>query len=138
MSRVFFGVFLVFAAGCTSGPAPPKTYTARGTVVYKDGKPMSGGSIELTTTDDPLLRVFGDIGADGSFSLTTVKDNARVDGAPAGQYRVMVQPPMVHDSRGGLEGAHKGVPAIAIPLPMRIEAGDNTNLKVEIPPGQGK
>jgi hypothetical protein len=133
MFRVLLGAVLFVIVGCQSGPAPPKTYAARGKVVYQDGKPMPGGSLELTTTDDPLLRVFGEIGTDGSFSLTTVKDNMRVDGAPAGQYRVMVQPPMVRDPRGGLESAHKGVPAITVPQPLRIEAGDNLNLKIEIP-----
>ncbi len=122
---------LVPAAGC-GGPALPRTYPVSGTVVYKNGQPMKGGSVQFETTADPLLRVVGDIGDDGTFRLRTLKDNARADGAPEGEYRVFVQPPLVNDPRGGLKVAHKGVPAIVLPQTYRVEAKENT-LKIELP-----
>jgi hypothetical protein len=133
MARILLGALLVTAVGCTSGPALPKTYPAGGTVVTRGGTPMTSGSLQLTTTDDPLLRVFGTIDSNGHFTLTTMKDNARADGAPAGEFRVVVQPPPVADPRGGVAGAHKGVPAIVLPTLLRLEAQDNTNLKIELP-----
>jgi len=136
MPRVLLAALFLIVTGCTSsGATLPKTYPAGGTVVYKGGKPMTGGSIELTTVDDPLLRVTGTIDEAGKFTLATVKDNARADGAPAGTYRVLVQPPLASDKRGGLEGAHKGVPAITLPEPIRLEAKENPNLRIELPPG---
>jgi hypothetical protein len=106
---------------------------AAGTVVTKDGKPLTGGAIELTTVDDPLLRVTGTIDAQGRFTLATIKDNARADGAPAGTFRVTVQPPPMSDPRGGAPEAHKGVAAITLPEPIRLEAKENTNLRIELP-----
>ena len=136
MPRILLAALLIAVAGCADGGAAlPKTFPAGGTVVYKGGKPMSGGSIELTTTDDPLLRVTGTIDEAGKFTLATVKDRARAGGAPAGTFRVMVQPPLASDKRGGLESAHKGVPAITLPEPIRLEAKENTDLRIELPPG---
>ena len=135
MLRLLFGAFVLLVAGCGSGAALPKTYPASGKVVYKNGKPMTGGSIEFSTTADPLLRVVGTIGSDGSFTLRSTKDNAGADGAPAGEYRVVVQPPLVNDPRGGLKEAHKGVPAIVLPQKYRLEAKENTNLTITLPGG---
>jgi hypothetical protein len=135
MSRLLLGALVLLAAGCTSGGALPQTFPARGTVVYQNGKPMAGGSVEFTTTADPLLRVVGTVADDGTFTLTSVKDNARADGAPPGEYRVVVQPPPVNDPRGGVPGAHKGVPAITLPALYRLEAKENTDIKITLPAG---
>jgi hypothetical protein len=134
MTRFLLLTALLCALGCSSGGPPlPKTYPAAGIVVFKSGKPMTGGSLELTTTEDTLLRVVGTIDSDGHFTLSTRKDNSRADGAPAGEYRVMVQPPLVTDARGGIDAAHKGVPAITLPAPLRLDAKENTNLRIELP-----
>jgi hypothetical protein len=134
MRRLLPVLLLVTGAGCTGGGATlPRTYPAGGTVVTKDGKPMPGGAIELTTADDPLLRVTGTIDSEGRFTLATVKDNARAEGAPAGTFHVTVQPPPASDPRGGVPEAHKGLAAITLPVPIRLEAKDNTNLRIELP-----
>ncbi len=134
MSRILLGALVLVAAGCGGG-ALPRTFPAGGKVIHKNGKPLTGGSVEFTTVADPLLRVVGTIGSDGTFTLSTVKDNAKADGAPAGEYRVMVQPPLVNDPRGGLQAAHKGVPAITLPQMVRLEEKENTNLKLTLPAG---
>jgi hypothetical protein len=125
-------ILLLFLAGCTNGVVLPKTYPATGSVVYKGGKPMAGGSIQLTSGDDPLLRVFGAIESDGRFTLSTVKDNARVDGAPAGQFQVIVTPPLATDPRSGLNVPHQSVMPITLPKQVQIEPAENT-LKIEVP-----
>jgi hypothetical protein len=53
-------------------------------------------------------------------------------GAPEGEYRVSIQPPLRFDPRGGLKEAHRGVPAIDLPKTYKVESKDNT-FKIELP-----
>jgi hypothetical protein len=92
---------------------------------------MTGGSVQLISTDDPLLRVMGTIETDGRFTLSTTRDSARADGAPEGLYNVHVVPAAVSDPRGNVPAGHKGVIPIVLPQPLRIEARENT-LKIEL------
>jgi hypothetical protein len=118
---------VLFAAGCGSSAGLPKTYPAGGSVVYKGGVPMKGGSIQFTTLSDPLLRIFGEIQLDGTFTLQTLKDKARSSGAPEGEYQVIVIPP--------LQGEHRGVPPINLPKPYKVEAKDNQfKIELNVPP----
>jgi hypothetical protein len=123
---------LLLIVGCNAAPALPKTYPATGSVVYKGGAPMPGGSIQLVAPDDPLLRVVGAVGTDGAFTLYTLRDNAKAEGAPAGEFKVVVTPPLVDDRRGGLKDPHKGVMPITLTKSYRIEAKENM-LKIELP-----
>lgn len=132
MLRASMMVLLVVTAGCTSGVALPKTYPAAGSVVYKGGRPMTGGSIQLTSTEDPLLRVVGTIESDGHFTLSTLKDNTRVDGAPAGQFQVVVTPPLTANPRSGLDVPHQAVSPVTLPKKVQIEPAENT-LMIEVP-----
>ena len=134
MSRVLLGAVLVLATGCTPAVVLPQTYPAGGSVVSRGGPPLTGGTVQFNSQSDPLLRVLGTIDSDGSFTLTTTKDTAQADGAPEGEYKVFVLPPLVSDSRGGVEGAHKGVPPIEMPQLYRVEAKDNT-FKLEVSAG---
>ena len=134
MLRVLLAGLFLFAAGCAGGGVVlPRTYPVKGTVVFKGGKPMTAGTVQFNSADDPLLRVMGTIGPDGTFTLTTVKDNAKADGAPAGEYRVLVIPPMVSDARDKVPAGHKGVAPIDLPKRYRIEERDNT-ISIELPP----
>lgn len=121
------GVSLLFALGCGSSAGLPKTYPANGTVVYKGGQPMKGGSVQFTSTQDPGLQVIGAIGDDGTFALTTIRDQARADGAPEGEYRVTVLPP--------LQGEHKGLPPIMLPQTYKVGTTDNQfKIQLNVPP----
>jgi hypothetical protein len=132
MVRLIPGVLLVFAVGC-GGAGLPRTYPAGGVVVYKGGQPLKGGSIQFESADDPLLRVIGTIEPDGHFTLTTIKDAAKAEGAPAGDYKVIVQPPSASDPRGDAPAGHKGVAPITLPKTYRVEANDNNTLRIELP-----
>jgi hypothetical protein len=133
LSAVFL---LAVLAGCGGrGPeALPPTYPAAGSVAYKGGRPMTGGAVLFVSAADPLLRVTGEVQKDGRFTLRTQKDGARADGAPEGEYRVEVLPPLVADPRGGVQAAHKGVAAIPLPRKYRVEPRDNT-FQIELPVG---
>ena len=113
----FIGLIVLVAAGCSSSAGLPQTYPAGGSVVYKDGSPMKGGTVEFSTSSDPLLRVVGQVREDGSFTLNTIKDRTRAAGAPEGEYQVIVQPPLV--------GEHKGVVPITMSKSYRVETKDN-------------
>ncbi len=120
MIRTLWGLiasFLFFVVGCTSSAGLPPTYPAGGSVAYKDGSPMKGGTVQFSTSSDPLLRVVGQVREDGTFTLNTIKDRARAAGAPEGEYQVIVQPPLI--------GEHKGVVPLTLPKPYRVEAKDN-------------
>jgi hypothetical protein len=137
MLRICVGCVLLFAAGCAGGAALPKTYPAVGTVVYKGGQPMTGGTVQFNSDTDPLLRVVGTIEKDGQFKLATTRDDAKADGAPEGVYRVFVIPPAVSDARDKVPEGHKGALPIVLPDPYRIGPRENT-IKIELPTGPPK
>jgi hypothetical protein len=125
--HVLFGVFLLLvlsAAGCIKGSSLPKTYPVTGSVVYKGGRPVAGGAIQFTPADTSYS-VTGDINDDGTFTLHTFKDNEKTSGAPEGEYKVIVQPPIGPDQRG--------VAAIPLPKPYKVEAKDN-RFAIEVDP----
>ena len=72
------------ALGCNSGRL--KTYEVEGQVVFKDGSPVKVGIVE-TKALGKSVQATGSINKDGSFRLTTYREN---DGAIAGQHRVVV------------------------------------------------
>jgi hypothetical protein len=82
-------VVLMSLAGC--GPSLPKTYPVRGKVVFQGGKPVMDGKIQFQSSADPQNKVLGDIDQDGSFSLMTYVGAKKVRGAPAGDYKVLVE-----------------------------------------------
>jgi len=105
--------------GCgNSSSTLPPIYPVTGSVNYKGGGPVAGGAVQFTPVSDPSFSVSGEINDDGSFTLYTVKGNERVQGAPEGEYKVTVQPPIPAD--------HRAVPAIALPKTFHIEAKDNS------------
>lgn len=131
--RWFLGMLaLLFgAAGCSPAPTLPKSFPARGTVVYKGGQPVKGGTIEFKSDADPLLRVVGQIDDHGAFRLTTIKD-AQTDGAPEGEYTVIVTPPRPAHAPGDMAAAHRPITPIALEQTYKVEAKENT-FKIELP-----
>jgi hypothetical protein len=83
--------FPLVLSGCGDGKI--RTYPVTGTV-HVDGKPAGGAIVIFCPTDGSAQfkreRPFGTADADGKFGLTTF---IAKDGAPAGDYRVMVRWP---------------------------------------------
>jgi hypothetical protein len=81
------GLALVTAWGCGSS-----SYPVHGRVVWSDGSPakeLEGGFVGFESlVNDVNAR--GDIAADGTFSLSSLKKD---DGLPPGKYQVVVAPP---------------------------------------------
>jgi hypothetical protein len=76
------------AAGCSSGK---RLCPVEGTVAYDDGSPaveLAGGLVSLESVEDQS-NAAGEIQKDASFRIRSPLGG---DGAPAGTYRVLVQP----------------------------------------------
>lgn len=80
---VFVALLPVFA-GCDSGRVP--TYSAQGTVRFAGGEPVRFGMVEFDV-EGPGLSSRGRLDEAGRFELGTFSPG---DGAPAGEYRVIV------------------------------------------------
>jgi hypothetical protein len=125
---------LAEVAGCgDSSGAPPvlTVYEVKGKVLLADGKPLDAGRIYFVhangaTTSD------GKIGADGSFSLATGNSG---EGAPAGDYRVRIEP----DDPSLLAAAAPGRPRAAkgkkLPFDTKYLDEDSSGLKVVVKAG---
>lgn len=74
---------LMVSVGCNSNPP---TYPVKGTVEFENGRPVVVGIVECFS-EEHKLNARGDIGPDGSFSLTTFSPG---DGAVAGGHRCVV------------------------------------------------
>jgi hypothetical protein len=88
---IVVGLFLLTGAcGC----ARRDLYPVRGRVVFDQGGPIDplAGGLVIFEPLDPKMKVSarGDIQPDGSFRLSTFQQG---DGAPLGEYRVLVSPP---------------------------------------------
>jgi hypothetical protein len=103
----------------------PTLHPATGVVVYKGGKPFTGGgSIQFTPLEDTTLSVTAPILEDGTFNLYTIKGAEKASGAPEGEYRVTVLLPIPLDQRAS--------PPIVLPEPLRVKAGEN-HFPIELP-----
>lgn len=125
LAGIAFGLF----AGCSSSTIP-RTYPAKGKVVFKGGKAVSGGTIELVSLSDPGLRAFGDIDSDGTFKLTALKDREEKPGVVEGEYEVFVELQSDRDERPGADPDKGGDGRIAVGK-RTLTAGKN-ELLIEI------
>jgi hypothetical protein len=84
------GLALTGAAGCGG----THLYPVRGTVAFKDGAPITplvGGQVVFEPLEPGAKEsARGEIQPDGTFRLGTYQNG---DGAPPGQYQVLVMPP---------------------------------------------
>jgi hypothetical protein len=102
-------------AGC-GGEELPTTHPVRGKVTSYDGAPLPGGAIRFQHASDTRLTVAGKIETDGQFTLRTLVDNSRRNGAPEGEYRVTVIPSV---------GQGQVVRSFTLTRTYRVVPGDN-------------
>jgi hypothetical protein len=121
--------FILFAAlltGCgSSAPEGPPVYKVTGLVKFLNGKPFPGGIITFTLQSDPSLTMSGEIADDGTFSLATVQNSQRLNGAMEGDYQVMVSARFSADAGG--------VNIYKLSQTYKIEPRDN-QLTIEVDP----
>jgi hypothetical protein len=128
-------VFLLAAGllpGCSGGsnqPDWPELHPVKG-VVKKDGQPVKGGSVRFTPDPDrPEFAINGQVGDDGTFTLTTVrttdKSGERKTGAPAGNYKVAFTP-LLGEQGSGQTGT------VELPKPVTVASGAN-DITIDLP-----
>ncbi len=88
---------LAWPGGCGRPPDLPRTFAVKGKVVYKDGTPLAGGMVDFRPAGTAAGSVSGQVGPDGTFTLTTRTDRGAAPGAPEGEYSVTVMPKLDGD-----------------------------------------
>ena len=116
------GTLALFIPACSPPiETGPKTFPVKGKVVDQQGKSFGKGMIEFRAKSSPL-HAFGEIQEDGSFTLHTMADKGKLDGAPEGEYQVTLVPPQSADRTTA-----KGPPPlpITLPTPYRVKPEGN-------------
>ena len=134
---LWFGMILVVVPGCAREEEMPKTYTVTGKVVLKNGKPLKGGFITFTSVTSDEQRAYGDIAADGTFTLNTVALTSRarsekLAGAVEGEFKVTIRPGGSVDDGTGGPPVGGGRPAFTLKKRYKIEAKENNDITVVI------
>jgi hypothetical protein len=115
----------LLVVGCArSGRQQSPTHPSRGKVVGKSGQPVSGGLIELVSGDNVPKSARGEVGADGSFTLSVIDAaGKKFDGAEEGEYRVTYIPQM---------SAQQTEAPVNLPNKVTIRPGSN-ELELKLP-----
>lgn len=85
-------VIFPMLGGCESQDVP-KTYPIKGKVVLENGQPLAalaGMPIEFESVADPLIHAYGEINADGTFTVSTQTLGVAQDGIVEGQHRIRI------------------------------------------------
>lgn len=127
MSKQWLGSVLVLAAylaGCGKHPASlSTTYPVHGKITYRDGTPLTGGSVQFLPEADRSVTTNAAVSEKGTYRLATVRDGLKAEGAVAGPNRVIVVTP-----------SRDAAPTV-YPTPYNVEPRDNEfNLTIERPP----
>jgi hypothetical protein len=119
---------LVYVAGCGSGGVHP----VEGQVAWKDGRPANdlAGSLVIFELPEKQTSSRGSIQADGSFRLTTDKEN---DGAPAGEHTVLI----LEVGRKSLGGPDASAIAPG-KIDTRYATPSSSDLRATVKPGKNK
>lgn len=134
---LWFGTILAVVPGCATKEEMPKTYTVKGKVVQKNGKPLKGGFITFTSVTSDEQRAYGDIAEDGTFKLDTVALTSRarsekLAGAVEGEFKVTIRPAGSIDDGTGGPPIGGGRPAFTLKKRYKIEAKENNDLTVVV------
>lgn len=94
MSRtlaLFSGLLLCLNLGCGGGQSKPnfEPILVSGKVLETNGNPISEGLVSLRSVPNGEYLASGKI-ENGAFKLKTIVESDKVDGIPAGEYRVQV------------------------------------------------
>jgi hypothetical protein len=98
---LFLSAVITSLAGC--GPSGPKTYPVSGKVVMDkpdSQKLLDGQGIEFMSETEPTTRAFGQLKADGSFTVTTLRLGLTAAGAIEGKHKARLQINMGEDDDG--------------------------------------
>src|SRR5262245_21688896 len=121
---LLIALFVALSTGCTKTPS---VYKVTGKVTYRS-KPLAIGKIAFHHTDAKSPLVLGEIGADGTFQLTTHRPG---DGAAPGEYLVTVTSMTPGQGVEGLDKDYRPPKAL---IPLKYMRLDETPLKATVEP----
>lgn len=127
--RLVWGLAMavVIMAGC--GPQIPPCYPVKGTVVWRGGKSFKAGSITFQSKSDQEIVAIGNIDKDGSFTVSTKMFGESKDGAPEGEYTVMVEDPSKNVAS---DGQMQIKPMVVTTATFKVEPKPMNEFKVEV------
>lgn len=126
-------LFSILIAGCGGGSDQKPTANVKGKITF-NGQPVAGGNITFSPVavgKDPGKPGSGTVGVDGSYTLTTYKQN---DGAVVGKHRVTFIPPVTAKEPDAGHSEATAAPAVVSPFAglvpkteeVEVKAGDNS------------
>lgn len=124
---ILCAVSLSIVVGC--GPKIPKCYPVSGKVMWKGGKSFKAGTITFLHKAEPEIIAIGEIGADGSFTVSTKMFGQSKDGAPEGEYTVMVEDPAKNVAP---DGQMQIKPILAMNSSYKVEAKESNEFAIEV------
>jgi len=132
--RTSFFISVIILAGCAEGV---KTFPTTGKVIYKaDSKPFQG-IVYFEAVKPPHMRSMAQTNADGTFSLSTVKEGG---GAVEGEQVVRIDVDQTDEVqvKDKAKNIHpKYLDFATSPLKVKVEAGKANNFTIELDrPGQ--
>ena len=122
-------ILLGMASGCGGGSEAPASLSlnpVKGKVLLEDGKPLTSGNVVFVSSTTGISPN-GRIGADGSFTLSS---GVQGEGAPAGEYKVRIEPDL-----GPGTSALKPKAGAKPPFPSSFADEDSSGLKVTVKSG---
>jgi hypothetical protein len=126
LSFVLVGCALGSGCGSADGPTVVKVYPVTGKVVLANGSPLKGGHIWLVPTKDSVMNSSGEIGPDGTFTISTGPSG---DGAPPGEFKVRIEP--ATPVRASRAQGNRPDPR-TLPFPEKYLDEDTSELKVTV------
>lgn len=121
----------VFGCGGASDAVQKKpVFPVKGSVILPDGKPLSGGRIVFVSKTS-LESSAGPIGSDGTFTLSS---GASGEGAPAGEYKVKIEPAESVVTAAAAKKTSKGIAGVPanLPFPAQYLDEDNSELTATV------
>jgi hypothetical protein len=118
---------VLFLAGCGGGSEAPTSltlYPVKGKVLLEDGKPLTAGRIVFVATQGNIAPN-GTIGSGGEFTLSS---GPAGEGAPAGEYKVRIDPEITGGGQGKVK---KGA---RFPFGLHYTDEDSSGLTATVKP----
>ena len=94
-------------------------------MVYADGEALTGGTLQFQPQSGGSPSPFAEVGKDGKFTLSTLYEGKRIEGAVEGEFKVTFIPPVGPDQSGGLP--------VALPAIYTVQPQNGNDFTITVP-----
>ncbi len=125
-------VLMFGLSGCSDSAATTKAesvYPVHGKVLLADKKPLTSGRMYFMPVKGSTHAAMGNIGPDGTFSLTTANAG---EGAEPGEYRIRIEP--LEESLPKARPGARTVSRASYPFPIKYNDEDSSGLTATVKP----